>query len=90
MLVARKTEVNMVKVKNQRKVETKMVTSILNKALYGEDPKKVEAAEKVLRDTQLFNKYIDIRIERRNEAQRIKEGRLTVWERIVRFTSRKA
>lgn len=80
----------MVKERDQRKVEELMAISILKKARYGEDPKKVEAAEKVLCDTQLFNKYIDIRIERRNEAQRIKEGRLTVWERIVIFTSRKA
>lgn len=80
----------MVKERDQRKVEELMAISILKKARYGEDSKKAEAAKKVLHDTQLFNKYIDIRIERRNEAQRIKEGRLTVWERIVRFTSRKA
>lgn len=76
--------------KRQRKVEASIIMSILRKASYGIDPKKAEAARKVLDSTRLFNEYIDIRIERRNEAQRIKEGRLTRWERFVRFIGRKA
>ena len=80
----------MVNERDQRTVEELMATSILKKAKYGKDPKKVEAAKKVLHNTQMFNAYVDLRIEKREKAQRIKEGRLTVWERIVRFTGRKA
>ena len=70
--------------------EASIVMSILRKASYGKNPKKAEAARKVLDSTRLFNEYVDIRIERRNEAQRIKEGRFTVWERIAKKFSREA
>lgn len=76
--------------RDQRRVEELMVTSILRKAKYGDNLKMAKAAEKVLCDTQMFDMYVDIRIERREETQRIKEGRLTYWERFVRFIGRKA
>ena len=52
--------------KKSRRMEIISATMALKKIRDGDDPRKAEAAEKILGNNELFKQYVQVRINKRN------------------------
>lgn len=69
---------------------SRLARKTLNKYRRGTCEKKAEAALAILRNRELFNRFVQVRMDRRKENAKAKrEKGLTFWQRFVNFIRHK-